>query len=112
MHAVSGLIVTLIGELFCEGTPFSTTANGSIEYGQPLTKAETFALAAEKFTTAASKAAGEVYCRAAAVEKVETVILRLANVYGVGHFAGGTKLPQWVPVARQSSALLTTVELT
>jgi UDP-glucose 4-epimerase len=30
----------------------------------------------------ASKAAGEVYCRAAAVEKVETVILRLANVYG------------------------------
>src|SRR5207245_9289304 len=30
----------------------------------------------------ASKAAGEVYCRAAANEGIETVILRLANVYG------------------------------
>jgi len=30
----------------------------------------------------ASKAAGEVYCRAAAHEDMETVILRLANVYG------------------------------
>ena len=30
----------------------------------------------------ASKAAGEVYCRAAANEGLETVILRLANIYG------------------------------
>ena len=42
-----------------EGMPFSTTANGTIEYGTPLSSAETFALAAEKFTTAASDAAGD-----------------------------------------------------
>lgn len=59
MYAVSGLIVNLIGELFCEGTPFSSTAGGSIEYGTPLNRQETFALAAEKFTTAASAAGGD-----------------------------------------------------
>src|SRR6185436_5411374 len=54
MHAVSGLIVTLLGELFCEGVPISTTANGTIEYGEPLSKTEIFGLAIEKFTTAAA----------------------------------------------------------
>ena len=32
----------------------------------------------------ASKIAGEVYCRLAAQQGLETVVLRLANVYGVG----------------------------
>lgn len=59
MYAVSGLIVNLIGELFCEGTPFSTTAGGTIEYGTPLSAAETFALAVEKFDKAATGAAGD-----------------------------------------------------
>jgi len=59
MYAVSGLIVNLLGELFCEGVPISSTAGGAIEYGTPLSKAEIFALAAEKFTTAAAEAAGD-----------------------------------------------------
>jgi hypothetical protein len=59
MHAVSGLIVTLLGELFCEGVPISSTASGSIEYGTPLSKAEIFALAVEKFNSASAAAAGD-----------------------------------------------------
>lgn len=59
MNAVSGMVITIVGELFCAGTPFSSTLTGAVEYGAPLTPAETFALAVTKFTTAAAQAAGD-----------------------------------------------------
>jgi hypothetical protein len=59
MYAVSGLVIEILGELFCSGIPFSSTLSGSVEYGQPLSTADVFALAGEKFDLATSKAAGD-----------------------------------------------------
>lgn len=59
MHAISGLVVTIIGELFCSGTPFSSTLGGTVEYGEPLSSQQTFELAVTKFTAATSAAAGD-----------------------------------------------------
>ena len=51
----------------------------------------------------ASKAAGEVYCRLAAVEGMEAVILRLANVYGPGD--RDRVVPLFLEAARAGSPL-------
>ena len=59
MQAVAGLMITIIGELFCSGTPFSTTLNGTVEYGEPLSSEETFAHALTRFTAATAGAAGD-----------------------------------------------------
>lgn len=95
MYGVSGMIVNLLGELFCSGIPISTTANGTIEYGTPLTSAEVFALAAEKFTTAASKAAGD-----AAVTQFAAVG-RGRALLNAGQFAQAAQAVAAVPTAFQ-----------
>ena len=93
MYAVSGLIINLLGELFCEGVPISSTASGTIEYGSPLSKAEIFALAAEKFTTAASEAAGD-----AAITNLAAVGQGRA-LLNAGQFAAAAQAVAGVPTA-------------
>jgi hypothetical protein len=93
MYAVSGLIVNLLGELFCEGMPFSTTAGGTVEYGTPLSSAETFALAVTKFDKATTDAAGD-----AAVTNLAAVG-RGRAMLNAGQFAEAAQAVAGVPTA-------------
>lgn len=52
MYFVMAFAETLLGELFCNGTPLGTVVDGAIEYGPPLSNAEMFALALQHIDSA------------------------------------------------------------
>lgn len=58
-YALSGLMTTVIGELYCSGTPFSSTLGGSIEYGDPLSTDQIMDLALTKVTAGQAATGGD-----------------------------------------------------
>jgi hypothetical protein len=58
MYAVSALVHILLGEAYCSGVPFSTTAP-TLTYGDPLTTTQIFARAISKLDLAKQNANGD-----------------------------------------------------
>ena len=58
MYAVSALVHILLGEAYCSGVPFSTTAP-TLTYGDPLTTQQIFARAISKLDLAKQNANGD-----------------------------------------------------
>jgi hypothetical protein len=56
LMSLAGFAYTFFGEAFCPGVPFSDLVEGSIEFGEQKTTAETFAIAVERFGTAITSA--------------------------------------------------------
>lgn len=57
MHSIIGYVYVMFAETFCSGVPFSTVqADGSLEYGEPLTNDEMFSTAITHFDNALDKA--------------------------------------------------------
>ena len=92
MYAISGLVVTILGELFCSGIPFSTTLDGEVQYGEPLATDAVFALAVEKFDLGIAEAVGDAG------------VLRLA---AVGKGRALLNAGQYAPAAQAVSAVPT-----
>ena len=53
LSSLAGFSYVLFGEIYCEGVPYSEIAlDGTVTYGAPSTRAETFGLAIERFDRA------------------------------------------------------------
>lgn len=62
ISSIAGFTYLLFGELYCEGVPYSSIAlDGTVSFGSPTTRAETFSLASDRFDRALSiaQAAGD-----------------------------------------------------
>lgn len=75
MYAIRGYSEMLFGEGFCSGVPFSKVLdNGDFEYGDPLTTAQMFAVAAASIDSALANASSSNIRSLAAVAKGRVLV--------------------------------------
>ena len=76
MHGLAGYTYVMFGENYCEGVPYgSTPRQGDLVQGTPTTRAETFALASQRFASAISTApAGSDFEYLARVGQARTLL--------------------------------------
>lgn len=104
IYNVWGNIYLLAAETWCAGVPFSRISDsGELEYGQPQTTAQMFALAQSKFDSAATFAtaagtAGTVQGQVAAVGKGRTLM-------NLGQYAAAATAVASVPVTMRYDIL-------